>query len=429
MTDAAPPRAASWVSMIWIALLLVVGASPLVNLWAVPQNLDDTQTQTTGVDDPAALFVLKVRGIVVLGTALAGTLYVLAAGKAHPGGHAVFAASLVMAATPFISGVFGLEPELRGTLLVLPIVFLTVYVLPPISLDAFATQVKRLIIFYTYGSLAAAVVAPERVLESAYTAGWIPGFGYRMHGLGLHANGIAPFMVVYFLLRWFYPGRTRGVTIHDLFAGLLLVLAQSKMALATLGLVSLLALAELGRLRLSWARWPVIAFTVLLAVFMTAMGAGLLTELLPTSSDSNTVTLTGRSQVWRETMYLWEQNPWFGYGPGLWDAQMQGRYQTVLGWAPPQAHSQFFQTLGESGLVGIGGLIIYLTTLTASALWLGARYTAAPCFVILLIARGITEPTLEGNLDGTFVVHFWAFTFLVLAFKQRALDGAGERDR
>src|SRR3954469_2320676 len=81
--DDSPARATvTWASIIWMALIFVVGASPIMNLWAVPRNLDDRDANVSGVDDPDALFLLKVRAIVVLGTAIAGTLYVLATGQA-----------------------------------------------------------------------------------------------------------------------------------------------------------------------------------------------------------------------------------------------------------------------------------------------------------------------------------------------------------
>ncbi len=133
---------------------------------------------------------------------------------------------------------------------------------------------------------------------------------------------------------------------------------------------------------------------------------------------STVTTLTGRTQVWNETARLAALNPWFGYGPSLWDVSMQERYLPILGWEPPQAHSQYYQTLGEGGYVGLTGMFIYVTCFTVTSLRLGNRFPMAPCFVAMMIARGNTETVLSGSLDGAFLLHFWLFSFLTLAVKQ-----------
>jgi O-antigen ligase len=151
--------------------------------------------------------------------------------------------------------------------------------------------------------------------------------------------------------------------------------------------------------------------------------------VLPWRMQTQLVTLTGRTQVWRETLYLWKQNLLFGYGPGLWDLDMRTRYRELLQWAPPSAHNQIYETIGQSGLVGLAGLGVYVIALVGAALRLGARAPAATVFVAVLIVRGATEPTFAGGLDAGFIVHFLAFAFVVLASKHDALALAAARPR
>jgi O-antigen ligase len=406
----------------WKLVFIATALSPLVNLWASPTGFDEANLTPPIASDPEGL--LRLRGAIVVGVAFAAGVFAILSAQAKPGGHAVCLSGLAFASTSVLSGIWGLEPGLRNTLLVLPVMFFVVYVLPPVPLSVFGSMVKKVAYFYTYGTLISLVVSPDRVLETNY-AGWVPGFTYRLHGLSLHANGFAPLLVTYFLVRLFLDDRKGKWNFHDFAIFCVLLFAQSKMALGALFLSSVVALQEFGTYRLPQIRWLVVFASIALAVFLTSLDGTtdvpILTDIAKAVAPnmmSTVTTLTGRTQVWNETARLASLNPWFGYGPSLWDAAMQERYLPILGWEPPQAHSQYYQTLGEGGYIGLTGMFLYVTCFTVTSLRLGNRFPMAPCFVAMMIARGNTETVLSGSLDGAFLLHFWLFSFLTLAVKQ-----------
>jgi O-antigen ligase len=97
---------------------------------------------------------------------------------------------------------------------------------------------------------------------------------------------------------------------------------------------------------------------------------------------------------------------------------MRTRYRELLQWAPPSAHNQIYETLGQSGLFGLAGLAAYVVTLVTAALRLGARAPAATVLVALLLIRGTTESAFTGGLDAAFIVHLLVYAFVVLAVKR-----------
>lgn len=201
---------------------------------------------------------------------------------------------------------------------------------------------------------------------------------------------------------------------------LVLILTQSKTVWVLLVLAYLirLAYATWGLPRLQ--RYPVLA--LLGAIFIggimyLATGPAWLDSVEVMLSGEQFATLTGRTLIWQVTLNLWEQNPWFGYGPELWNLRMGLAYAPIIGSVAPHAHSQFYQSLGESGIVGIMGLFLYVITL----LVYGVRYARATggvalILVSVLLLRGITEPPLNsapGSSD--FYAQFLVFAFLILA--------------
>jgi O-antigen ligase len=89
----------------------------------------------------------------------------------------------------------------------------------------------------------------------------------------------------------------------------------------------------------------------------------------------------------------------------------------TIGFVASHAHNQVVQTLGEAGVVGGAGLLLYVAALLAY----GVRYARATNVVALalvsvMLLRGITEPSLNHTLGtGDFYGHFLIFTYLVLA--------------
>lgn len=351
---------------------------------------------------------------------------VLQRGRLPRAGFWLWLGALALALGPLISSQFGTRPDLMPVLLGLPVVFTAAYILPPVSLNWFISQAKRVLLLYAYGSLLAIAVAPEWTVEFGYDEGFIPGLNIRLHGLATHANNLAPLLLTYLALSWFSPSRFRWERLHQLVVLSALFLTQSKTTWALLAMVYLI--------RLTYEMWrlPGLQRYVILVLSGAVFAGGTLylaVDLLGSFDllvDRQSEVLTGRPLIWEYTLNVWESNPWFGYGPNLWDGEMNGRYLLLIGAVTPHAHNQVFQSLGEAGIVGAMGLLLYVVALLAYGTRC-AKATGGLALVLVaaILLRGITEPPFRGGIDSNFFLSFLVFAFLILAVRQeKAPDGA-----
>ena len=133
-------------------------------------------------------------------------------------------------------------------------------------------------------------------------------------------------------------------------------------------------------------------------------------------------TFTGRTIIWNFTLDAWQQNKLFGYGMGLWNEEMFLQYKHLIkeGWVFSHAHSQYYQTLGETGIIGLILLFIYYTVLV----YCGVKYIEETkglsyYFALFMIIRGWTEPVFRHFfIDFNFLIHLLIFTYLILITKK-----------
>ena len=71
----------------------------------------------------------------------------------------------------------------------------------------------------------------------------------------------------------------------------------------------------------------------------------------------------GRLEIWATALRMFEDSPILGLGPGTWMVERVAYQQAgELNWYQPHAHSQYFQTAAEFGLVGLlAGLVAFGT--------------------------------------------------------------------
>lgn len=334
-----------------------------------------------------------------------------------------------------LSSLFGTVPAFVPQLFYGPIMLLALFMLNDIPLKGFVYHVKLVIGVVLVGSL---LLCVKLDWAFSYTAQGIliPGLSGRLAGLTAHPNQLGPLAVIYLLLEWYQPSRA-GIRIFFLGAALLtLLLAQSKTAwiaaivavgvLAAYYLISSRFLSEKGS---SEMRFRAALILSVAGVFSVIAFAGVLfsDELLIRSSFrysalASLSTFTGRTEIWEITLQLWERNPWFGYGPTLWGQEFRAKFLMLY---VGQAHNQVIQTLGDSGLVGLAGLLIYLGTLVVYAIR-AASYTRgiSLALVSFLLLRCGTETPIRtlAVIDATFFMHFMIFGFLLFAANDSLSD-------
>jgi O-antigen ligase len=343
-------------------------------------------------------------------------------------GRNLWLAYLGFAAGPVVAMAFGTRPGLRYTLLLAPGAMAVVYLSMSGGPERWTTLARRLLLVYVWGSVAAAIARPEWAFEAHSRATLLLGTRPRLVGVTATPNTLGP-VAATALLIVLATSHGRWRLVNGFAAGAALVLTDSRMAMfgAVIGsIIIYIHERPYGRglrtiLATSLAALPVL---VVLATDSPP-------ETIAAVSDSRVstqqlATLNGRVDLWQATMKEWRSNPAFGYGPGLWSPDHRREHGQRFNWAG-QAHNQLVQTLGDSGILGLVGLLSYLALLIWTALVTSARSRGLTgALVALLIVRMISESSLRNpGLDVTTLLHVLTFALLI-AFSvapTRAISG------
>jgi|CXWL01.1.fsa_nt_gi O-antigen ligase len=337
----------------------------------------------------------------------------------------LFVAYLTLVTPTFISAIAGTRPYFIHFMFYEPLIFTLVYLARP-SEDWlwYVKQFKRVLLIYISLSALFGVLAPTWSTGTALTL--IPGFNFRLHGIFSHSNSLGMAALVYLVLDM--ADETRR-TLYRKLAWLVsmgvLIATQSKTAWVGAVLAYLILLIyKLTVTKNSRVGHSTMPFIIAGASFLVGVG-GLLLLLgssveewlsgLDAQTYNSLTSLTGRTRIWEITINSWLDNPIFGYGPGLWDVEYRLQYAPQYLYIVGMAHNQFFQTLGESGALGVIGLSIYMVTLVK----FGVQYFSVTrgvslALVAVFLARSVSEtPFRNLALDMMFFAHFILFVLLL----------------
>jgi O-antigen ligase len=308
-----------------------------------------------------------------------------------------------------ISSFLGTYPSFTPGLLY-PLIFLLALAADPSwePGDILRSIKTGLLVVFLLG-FALAVVKPGLVFERGATDS-LALLPFRYWGATPHANAMGSMAVLYLLLEILSP--TRGKFWRWLGIGAALasiVLAQSKTALLGFALcLGCIWIAPTyrgsaeqdrnGELRTTLKLLLVILLPVLLLVLLSAAGyEHKLYRLFDSDAGKSVTTLTGRTKIWEAALLEWQTNPLFGYGPNLFSLEHRMRIGMLFAF---HAHNQFIQSLAQSGLIGLFGLLLFLGALAYKLF----KHTAVSRGVSLallafLLIRCITEvPLRSGNM-------------------------------
>ncbi len=402
-----------------VVLLLVVGAGAMLSVALTTRELDDS----------------KVTGLMTYGDVADGfaasrwlSLFLMVASfievargwvedQRRPAPDPARPLLLTMLAyylgTILVQAVASDEPGFSLRDLYVPVVLAAVYYQRPANMALLFGAARGVILALMLASLLCICVKPDFVIHRP-DFGVIPGLDWRLYGLTPHANALGPIALLGIVLEIHSPARwplLRWLTLLSCAA--VLALAQSKTTWITMPLMALFVWLPLALARASAAADPAgrfrrsvltlsgcIAVVVLLAAAAAAFDVAGFVE-----RRVDVVSLTGRTQIWDITLQAWRENVLFGYGPGIWGPDRQREFHMFY---VGHAHNQIVQTLGESGLVGLGLLLGYLSALVFAAL---RNFVASRGIVLLLLmlmlVRWITEAPMrsEGVLSWSTFLH------------------------
>lgn len=421
---------------LWMILL-----APTVRLVTAPREyLTEADATLAGYTAIAGWvgWALRLSTLSIVGVAFTVALVAIIRRQQQAGATFFVIGLVAVVASMFASAALGERPVFIHQNFYPSIVLASLLLMPRIDPEQVAVQAKHVLFVLMLGSLVLAAIFPTRFAETSYV-GIIPGFHIRLHGLAPHANSLAPLALLYLILEYWVRGRSPWHMVGVASAGLVLILTQSKTVWGAALLMLLLVAAvrlyhqfqqEMRTARVGWAT---------LGALGTFLGVALLVPLLLTDAaggffhslmaDSEVSTLTGRTDIWQMTLDTWRSNPWFGYGPKLWDIEFRLTHGAVL--AAWHAHNQYLQALGEGGIVGLIAMLIY----TAALIYYGVKFAGRTrgvslALLVLLLIRTVTEIPLRLTLllDTTFFVHLVVFViFLMLSRETSAREKMAER--
>ena len=338
-----------------------------------------------------------------------------------PGTPLFVALMVYIVASNFLPSAFGTVPTFVHSLFYPALIFSAAWAARRESPEATLSAAKAALYTLMIGSLIAAVIVPAIAVQPDYQ-GLIPGLNIRLWGLGSNANSIGPLALLTLLMEYLQPTRKRWLRALLMTAtGLVFVLAQSK----TVWVALLIVLAIL-----TWYRWATKnrqqASMVFLLVLLGAGIASMTTLLLmdvgavwdrfaDSKLGDNVTTISGRTAIWEVALREWQRNPFFGYGPEIWNLKFRTKIGMPFAFS---AHNQFLQTLSVAGTLGFVALLAYLGYVIPAA-WRMAAATRGVSLALLsmILFRCLAEAplTMTGLIDADSLTHFLLFVIILRA--------------
>ncbi|HAT09203.1 MAG TPA: hypothetical protein DCS97_01080 [Planctomycetes bacterium] len=406
----------------WRILIWAMLAAPVVVALATPRYFPAGHVLDL-VGSYSALakseFGSSVYRLGMLALALTATGVIAVWGRRTPDGsrRALLWGGAALSGTLALSALLGSRPGFAPGLVVWPLLFVCLAVLPaPPSGQLFAL-LRRGLRALALLSIAFALLLPAWAFEREYASGWFQWWSWRLYGAMPHPNFLGPLMLLALLLELHLLCIARPAGLLARAAALAWPAAVLGVLLATQSKTTMLAAAIAvplllvlwanraagprldARIRLAAGAWG-IAMLVCLAALFSGSLASWADDLADAKGDSVT-TLTGRTVIWNITLDEWRRNPWFGDGPGLWDAEMQDRYEAELSWRTGHAHNQVVQQLGQSGVFGLLAWIAYLGVIVWTLWRSPPRHRPLGWSILAMIVLGtISEPWFSRGMPG-----------------------------
>jgi exopolysaccharide production protein ExoQ len=301
------------------------------------------------------------------------------------------------------------------------VLFLAIYLSRDEGAAKMIDAAKQCLLIMMAASLVGGLLYPEVTRRVWAPEIRLPYIDFRFWGFGEHANSIAPMALLLAMLTLHRPFRRRWLTaLSYLCSGLVILLAQSQTVWFIAAIMFPLSITYQSPTRWAsvvrairsprvWGSLVLVSLGVAVILLVVEMAG---TELAGRIDAEDSPLLTGRPDVWRIAMDVFESHPIFGYGLLAWEQEFRDFHG--IPWAL-HAHNQLLQSLSVGGLVGAAGLIAYTLVLGRGTL-LRTRATQglALALLFIILVRMLTEVPLNlgAILLGDTVVHLLLFRLL-----------------
>jgi O-antigen ligase len=381
---------------------------------------------TEVVKSPTAIWITRITSLVLLiSSSIVISRAVFSKDESQKFDNNIIIAQTIFTFTCLISpALFSTHPSLNYIYLYTPIYcFAAILVTDKDAVKIFCMARNAMFAFISLGWLILPVL-PHFVLNTTYSQGLFKGLP-RLAGLATHEVSLSTMTTIFIVTLLFFPYRAKWLNnIAWLVAIPTLFLTQSKNAWATTILVYIIFAYfnhKRHALESSIKRSsPLILILLLLTMICTTLIAstvmfgdllGRIDTFFHTREGIQFLTFTGRDVIWEEAMVAWRENPLFGYGLTLFGIE----HRAIIGIPyATSGHSQFYDTLGRSGLIGILGLVICIGVLGWRAFKL-ATVTGGLSLIMLfsLVLRSFTEVPIASGYFGYELLPYMLFLILV----------------
>jgi hypothetical protein len=284
-------------------------------------------------------------------------------------------------------------------------------------------------------------VWPSLVLDESYTQGLLPGVP-RLGGLAPHPVALGMFAQTALVLLWARPYGRRWFNVLAWGLGLgVLFFAQSKTSWIAF-LLCAITMVAVRHVPNAWRRigdpregafgifvclLVMVLGAAVLAVVLFADIGGEISDFLSTEQGAQLTTLTGRDQIWAIAWQEFHSNPWFGYGPTLFDEDFR---QSINMPQATHGHNQFLDTLARSGVAGVATLVVYAVVLMVLSFKYGRRTGGLSIALFIALAlRSVSEvPLMLFGYGTEFFTHLLLVVTLSAAASMR-VPAAAPRPR
>jgi O-antigen ligase/tetratricopeptide (TPR) repeat protein len=225
------------------------------------------------------------------------------------------------------------------------------------------------------------------------------------------------------LTETFSRGALLSIPIIILLASLGLTLSRggwSGFSLAGLGLVLWLGLSSKSkRFKLSIFAVPaIVVLGIFFALYLNRLGVmGRFQQLWKYFGESpEEISLDSRAQVWRSSLKMFQDHPWFGVGPGAFGIEYPAYRMPTVMYGVKHAYNDFLDSLAEGGLACTASLAALL--LAGFWVWIKRYRDEMDQFernVSIGIAFGLLALFLHDMVDFHFKVPGIVYYFLGLA--------------
>lgn len=396
--------------------------------------IDDPLLRAVETDQLASsgtwVWITRFLYLIAIGGSLLLSVWGFLSPKERPHGKTVWIAFLIFACGPAVASVFGEVPGVYPEIFLFPVVVTAFFLNGDVDGSMLAAHIKRVLLVFIYGSILAIPINPLWAVQVPYLTGIFP-IPVRLFGLAESPQRMGPLLLLFVIVERMNPTAGRLKHLHWAAWGIVLVLAQEKVALLTSLLFLGLFLIEPARdfLRRN-PRAILVSGTALIAATLVGVVAlaadpSVLQGITEKGQDLGVDTLTGRTGIWKVTLETWRENPIFGYGPRLWDLA----YRLKAG---PQfmhvgmAHNQFVQSLGETGLFGLFCLMaaILLIAYYAIRLARATRWSTVALALVILVPTLTEAPFRNYFLGEDFFTTLCVAALLFHAAQFAAISGS-----